>query len=66
LGVLQTIESEEECSDIEKREGSGDSKSQTFIDREGMAIERIEWTAEDLRMAHKNGQDWIWMRQVSV
>jgi hypothetical protein len=35
LGGLQKIEKEEACSDIEKRAGSGDSKSQTPIDREG-------------------------------
>jgi hypothetical protein len=62
LGGPQKIAKEEVCSDIEKREGSGDSTSQTPIDREGMAIERIERTAEDLRMARKNGQNWISMR----
>jgi hypothetical protein len=36
LGDLQKIEKEEECSDIEKREGSGGSKSQT--PRERVAI----------------------------
>jgi hypothetical protein len=62
FGGVQNIEKEEECTDTEKREGSGDSKSQTPIDREGMAIERIERTAEDLRMAHNNGQNWMSMR----
>jgi hypothetical protein len=35
LGCLQKNENEEECSDIEKSEGSGDSKSQTPIERGG-------------------------------
>jgi hypothetical protein len=35
LGGLQKTEKEEECSDIEKREESGDSKSQTPIKKEG-------------------------------
>jgi hypothetical protein len=66
FGGPQDIEKEEERSHIENKEGSGDSKSQTPIDREGVAIERIERTAKDLRMAHKKGQGWIWMRFVSV
>jgi hypothetical protein len=61
---LQKIEREEECSDIEKREGSGSWKSQTPIERGGM--EGIERTAEDLRMAHKKGQNWISIRYASV
>jgi hypothetical protein len=61
FGGLQNIEKEEECSHIEKREGSGDSKSQTPIDREGVAIERIERTAKDLRMAQQKGQNWMSM-----
>jgi hypothetical protein len=35
LGSHQKRETEEECSDIETREASGDSKSQTPIEREG-------------------------------
>jgi hypothetical protein len=35
LGCLQKIEKEEECSDIEKREGLGHSKSETPIKRGG-------------------------------
>jgi hypothetical protein len=35
LGGLEKIEKEEARSDIEKREGSDHSKSQTPIDREG-------------------------------
>jgi hypothetical protein len=57
---------EEGFSDVEKREGSGSSKSQTPIERKGLVMERIERTAADLRMARKKGQDWIWMRQMSV
>jgi hypothetical protein len=59
LGRLQKIEKEEELSDIEKRDGSGGSKSQTSIERERVAIER---TAKDLRVAHKNGQNWVPIR----
>jgi hypothetical protein len=33
LGGLQKREKEEECSDIEKREGSGGSKSEKPIER---------------------------------
>jgi hypothetical protein len=63
LGGLQTIENqEEECSDIEKREGSGCSKSQTPISRNGLTIERIERTAEDFRTSHKKRQNRISMR----
>jgi hypothetical protein len=59
LGGLQSIENqEEECSDIEKREGPGGSKSQTPIEREGVAIERIERRAKNFRIAHKKGQNW--------
>jgi hypothetical protein len=50
---------EKGCSHLEKREGSGSSKGQAPREREGMATERIEKTAEDLRMARKNGQNWI-------
>jgi hypothetical protein len=55
LGGLQKTEKDEEYSDIKKREGFGNLKSQTPLDREGVAIERIEWTDKYLRMAHKNG-----------
>jgi hypothetical protein len=67
LGGLQTDEEEdhEECSDIEKREESGGSKSEIPIER-GVAIERIERAAEDIRMANKKGQNKIPMRSVSV
>jgi hypothetical protein len=41
-------------------------KSQTPIEMEAVAIERIERTAKDLGMAHKKGQNWIPMREVSV
>jgi hypothetical protein len=57
FGGVLTIEKEEECSDVEKREGPGDSKSQTPTEKEGVAIERIERTAEDLRTAQKKGED---------
>jgi hypothetical protein len=33
-----------------------------YPEREGMAIEKIERTAEDVRTAHKQGQNWISMR----
>jgi hypothetical protein len=65
LGDVQKSEKEEECSDIEKREGSGDSKGQIPIEG-GVAIERIERTATDLRMAHEKGENRISMRQISV
>jgi hypothetical protein len=58
LGGLQTIEEEEDFSDIEKREGTGDSKSQTPTERRG-AIEKIKRTARDLCIAHKQGENWI-------
>jgi hypothetical protein len=35
FGGLQKTGKEEECSDIEKREESGGSKSQTRIEKEG-------------------------------
>jgi hypothetical protein len=62
LGGFQTIENEQEWSDIQKREGPGGPKSQAAIEREGLAIERIERTTEDPDMAHKNGQNWISVR----
>jgi hypothetical protein len=62
LGVFQKTEKEEECSDIKKREGSGGSKSQIPLEREAMAIERIERTGEDHRRDHKAGQNRIRMR----
>jgi hypothetical protein len=62
FGSLQKIEKEEECSDIEMGEKPGGSKSQILIEREGVAIERIEMTLEDLHRAHKTGQNWIPMR----
>jgi hypothetical protein len=48
--------------DIQEREMSGDSKSETPIEMEAVAIERIERTAEGLRRDHKTGRNWIWMR----
>jgi hypothetical protein len=56
------MEKEKECSHLEKREGSGGSKSQAPREREGLATERIERIAEDLRMARKKGQNWISIR----
>jgi hypothetical protein len=53
LGDLQTIEKEEKCSDIEKKEGSDASKSQTPFEREGVATDRTEMIAKDLHMANK-------------
>jgi hypothetical protein len=61
LGGLQNIDNQENLSDIKKREGSGGSKSQTPVEKEGMAIEKIEKTAEGLRIAHNKGQNWISM-----
>jgi hypothetical protein len=62
LGALQKIEKEEEYSDIECREESGCSKSETLIDGQAVVTERIERTAEDLGRAHNKGQDGISMR----
>jgi hypothetical protein len=56
------MEKEKRCSHLEKREGSGGSKSQAPIERKGVATERIERTAEDLCMAGKKGQNWISIR----
>jgi hypothetical protein len=56
------MEKENECSHLEKREGSGGSKSQAPIEKEGVATARMERTAEDLRMARKKGQNWISIR----
>jgi hypothetical protein len=61
LGVLQRKENEEEMLDIEKSEGSGGSKSETLIEMEAVAIERIEGTPKDLRLAHKKVENWISM-----
>jgi hypothetical protein len=62
LGGVQKNEIEEEMLDIRKREKSGGSKSHRPLEREALAIERTEKTAEDIRMADKNGQNWISMR----
>jgi hypothetical protein len=53
LGVVHNNENEEEMLYIQKREGSSDSKSETPIEMEAVAIEAIEGTAKDLRMYHK-------------
>jgi hypothetical protein len=52
--------------DIRKREEFGGLKSERPIEMETVAIETIEKTAEDLRIDHKKGQNWIWMRRVSA
>jgi hypothetical protein len=62
LGGVQTIEKEKECSDVEKSEESGRSKSETQIEMEAVAIEIIERVAEDLRRDHEKGQNWISVR----
>jgi hypothetical protein len=62
LGSLQNIENEEECSDIENRKGSGDSKSERPTEMEAVGIETIERTVEDLHRDHTKGQNWISMR----
>jgi hypothetical protein len=66
LGGPQKFEKYEECSDIEKREGSGDLESQRPIEGQAMAIDRIERTAEDLRRANTEGQNLTSMPQVNV
>jgi hypothetical protein len=40
-GGPKRIEKDEDCSDIETREGPGDSKSQKPVEREDVTIERI-------------------------
>jgi hypothetical protein len=60
--VVQKNEKEEELLDIQKREGSGGSKSETFIEMETVGIETIEKMAEDVRRDHRKGQSGIWMR----
>jgi hypothetical protein len=62
LGVVRRNENEEEMLDIQKREEPDDLKSETPIEMETVAVETIEKTAEYLRMDHKKGQNWIWMR----
>jgi hypothetical protein len=62
LRGAQKIEKEKERSDIEKGEGSGCSKSQTPVEKEEIIIKRIERTAKDFRMVHKQGQNRISMR----
>jgi hypothetical protein len=62
LGGFQKNENEEEMWDIQKREGSGGSRSETPIEMEKVATEAMERTAEDLRRDHKKGQNWISMR----
>jgi hypothetical protein len=53
---------EEEMLGIQKRDGSGSSKSATPIEMKAVAIERIERTAEGLHTAHETGSNWILMR----
>jgi hypothetical protein len=48
LGGSQTIEKEDEGSDVKNREWSGGSKSQTHIEVEAMVTKRIERTTEVL------------------
>jgi hypothetical protein len=62
LGVLQNKENEERMLDIQKRKGSGGSKSETPIEMKAVAIETIERRAKGVRSGHKKGQNWIWMR----
>jgi hypothetical protein len=62
LRVVQKNENEEEMLEIQKREGSGGWKSEKPIEMKVVAIETIERTAEDLCLAHKTGESWIWMR----
>jgi hypothetical protein len=52
--------------DIQEREMSGDSKSETPIEMEAVAIETIKRIAEDPRRDHKMGRNWIWMGSVNV
>jgi hypothetical protein len=44
-------------SDIQKREGSGGSKSQTPIERKVVAVEAMEKTPEGLHKARETGQN---------
>jgi hypothetical protein len=47
--------------DIQRREESGSSKSETLIEMDSVAIETIERTAEDLRRDHerdRTGSEW--------
>jgi hypothetical protein len=62
LGIVQKNENEEEMLDVQEREGSGCSKSETAIEMEPVAIETIERTAEDLHRDQKKGQNWISMQ----
>jgi hypothetical protein len=61
LGVVQRKENEGEMLDIEKREGSGGSKSERLIEMDAVARERIEGTAKELRVAHRKGENSISM-----
>jgi hypothetical protein len=65
LGVVRKKGNEEEMLDIQKREQSGGSKSETPIEKKA-AIETMERTAKDLCIVHKKGQDWISMRSVRI
>jgi hypothetical protein len=62
LGAIQKKENEKAMLDIQKREGSGGSKSETPRDMEAVAIETMQRTAEDLCRGHKKRQNWISMR----
>jgi hypothetical protein len=47
--VIQNIENEDECTDIEKKEGSLGPKSHSPLEVEVLAIERTERRTDDLR-----------------
>jgi hypothetical protein len=53
--VIQKTESEDECFDIEKREGSEGPKFQSHIEVEVLAMKRMEETAEDLHREARTG-----------
>jgi hypothetical protein len=59
LGVVHKNENEKEMLDIQKREGSGCSKSEMPIGMKAAAMETMERTAEDLHGDHNTGQNSI-------
>jgi hypothetical protein len=65
LGVVQK-KNEEEMPVIQKREGSGSSKSQTRIERKVVAVETMEKTPEGLHRARETGQNSICMQLMIV